>query len=129
VFRRTTTLRRAAGGGATRSSPRSATWSSPVSARSGGDVERICLRALDRGQCVLSWQGNNSSLAAAGAIAIDERDVERGLRLLCGGNSPRSPAAGGYGHERRGGNRARLTRLRAVSSKILISRGVKRRMR
>jgi predicted Rossmann fold nucleotide-binding protein DprA/Smf involved in DNA uptake len=51
-----------------------------VSARSGGEVERICLRALDRGQCVLSWQGNNSSLAAAGAIAIDERDVERGLR-------------------------------------------------
>lgn len=51
-----------------------------VSARSGGEVERICLRALDRGQSVLSWQGNNSSLTAAGAIPIDERDVEQGLR-------------------------------------------------
>jgi predicted Rossmann fold nucleotide-binding protein DprA/Smf involved in DNA uptake len=41
-----------------------------TSARPGGEVERICLRALDAGQCVLSWQGENAALAAAGAAAI-----------------------------------------------------------
>src|SRR5215470_2259678 len=50
-----------------------------LSARPGGEVERICLRALDRGQCVLSWQGNNPALLAAGAIPIDEAEVRGGL--------------------------------------------------
>jgi hypothetical protein len=56
-----------------------------LSARPGGEVERICLRALDRGQCVLSWQGNSSSLVAAGAVPIEERDLERGLRRFLAG--------------------------------------------
>jgi hypothetical protein len=43
-----------------------------VSARPGGEIERICLGALDRGQCVLSWLGENAGLVAAGAIAIDD---------------------------------------------------------
>jgi predicted Rossmann fold nucleotide-binding protein DprA/Smf involved in DNA uptake len=51
-----------------------------TSARPGGEVERICLRALDAGQCVLSWQGENAALAAAGAPAIDEGDLRAGLR-------------------------------------------------
>lgn len=51
-----------------------------LSARPGGEVERICLRALDRGQCVLNWQGCSPTLIAAGAIAIDESELQRGLR-------------------------------------------------
>ena len=51
-----------------------------VCARRGGEVERICLRALDHGQCVLNWHGENPSLRAAGAIAIDEHDLQGGLR-------------------------------------------------
>lgn len=51
-----------------------------VSARPGGEVERICLRALDRGQCVLTWQDQSEALAAAGARPIDEQDLARGLR-------------------------------------------------
>jgi DNA processing protein len=55
-----------------------------LSARAGGEVERICLRALDRGQSVLSWQGNSPSLVAAGAVAVDERDLQRGLQRFVG---------------------------------------------
>jgi DNA recombination-mediator protein A len=51
-----------------------------LSARPGGEVERICLRALDRGQCVLSWHATSPSLVAAGAAPLGERDLERGLR-------------------------------------------------
>ena len=51
-----------------------------LSARPGGGVERICLRALDRGQCVLSWQANSPTLVAAGAATLDEHDLQRGLR-------------------------------------------------
>jgi predicted Rossmann fold nucleotide-binding protein DprA/Smf involved in DNA uptake len=51
-----------------------------VSARDGGEVERICLRSLDRGQCVLSWQANSPALVAAGAVPIDERDLASALR-------------------------------------------------
>ncbi len=43
-----------------------------VNARPGGEIERICFAALDRGQCVLSWQGENVGLVAAGAVPIDE---------------------------------------------------------
>ena len=50
-----------------------------VSAQPGGEIERICLHALDRGQCVLSWQGANDSLVAAGATPLDQADLERGL--------------------------------------------------
>jgi hypothetical protein len=45
-------------------------------------VERICLRALDRGQCVLSWEGENQTLLAAGAAPIDARTLEGGLRAF-----------------------------------------------
>ena len=50
-----------------------------VSARPGGEIERICLRAVDRGHCVLSWQGTNAALVAAGALSIDETDLNAGL--------------------------------------------------
>ncbi|MBI1817558.1 MAG: DNA-processing protein DprA [Deltaproteobacteria bacterium] len=43
-----------------------------VSTRPGGQIERICFAALDRGQCVLSWLGENAGLVAAGAVPIDE---------------------------------------------------------
>ena len=43
-----------------------------VHTRAGGEIERICFAALDRGQCVVSWQGENPGLVAAGAIAIDD---------------------------------------------------------
>jgi predicted Rossmann fold nucleotide-binding protein DprA/Smf involved in DNA uptake len=60
-----------------------------LSARPGGEVERICLRARDLGQVVLSWHGDNRALLAAGAVPIDERDLQRGLgRLL-----PHGPGA------------------------------------
>lgn len=51
-----------------------------VSARRGGEVERICLRAIDHGQCVLVWQGENAGLLAAGARPLDEDDLRAGLR-------------------------------------------------
>ncbi len=57
-----------------------------VSARPGGEIERICLRALDHGHAVLSWQGGNSALVAAGAPAVDERDLRNGLRRFLAGN-------------------------------------------
>ncbi len=46
-----------------------------VHARPGGAIERICLEALDRGQCVLSWTGENAGLVAAGATVIEEADL------------------------------------------------------
>ena len=46
-----------------------------VHARAGGQIERVCLEALDRGQCVLSWYGENGGLVAAGATAITEADL------------------------------------------------------
>ena len=49
-----------------------------VHARPGGEIERVCLAALDRGQSVLSWYGENGGLVAAGATAIEEKDL-RGL--------------------------------------------------
>lgn len=51
-----------------------------VNARPGGEIERVCLRALDAGQCVLSWLGENRGLMAAGARLIDDTDVAHGLR-------------------------------------------------
>jgi predicted Rossmann fold nucleotide-binding protein DprA/Smf involved in DNA uptake len=50
-----------------------------LSARPGGEVERICLRALTRGQCVLSWHGNSPTLIAAGAAPLDEGDLVHGF--------------------------------------------------
>jgi predicted Rossmann fold nucleotide-binding protein DprA/Smf involved in DNA uptake len=50
-----------------------------VHARPGGGMERVCLRALDRGQSVLSWYGENAGLVAAGATAIEEADLAKGL--------------------------------------------------
>jgi predicted Rossmann fold nucleotide-binding protein DprA/Smf involved in DNA uptake len=46
-----------------------------VHARPGGEIERVCLEALDRGQCVLSWYGENAGLVAAGATVITEADL------------------------------------------------------
>jgi predicted Rossmann fold nucleotide-binding protein DprA/Smf involved in DNA uptake len=50
-----------------------------VHARAGGVIERVCLEALDRGQSVLSWYGENAGLVAAGATAIEEADLAGGL--------------------------------------------------
>jgi predicted Rossmann fold nucleotide-binding protein DprA/Smf involved in DNA uptake len=50
-----------------------------VHARPGGEMERVCLRALDRGQSVLSWYGENAGLVAAGATPIEEADLTAGL--------------------------------------------------
>ncbi len=46
-----------------------------VHARPGGEIERQCLAALDRGQCVLSWYGENPGLVAAGASVIESTDL------------------------------------------------------
>ena len=46
-----------------------------VHARPGGVIERVCLEALDRGQVVLSWYGENAGLVAAGATPIEEADL------------------------------------------------------
>lgn len=46
-----------------------------VHARPGGEIEHVCLEALDRGQSVLSWYGENPGLVAAGATAIQETDL------------------------------------------------------
>lgn len=44
-------------------------------ARPGGEIERVCLQALDRGQPVLCWKGENPALVAAGAIPVSESDL------------------------------------------------------
>lgn len=46
-----------------------------VHARPGGVIEHVCLQALDRGQVVLSWYGENAGLIAAGATPIEESDL------------------------------------------------------
>jgi predicted Rossmann fold nucleotide-binding protein DprA/Smf involved in DNA uptake len=46
-----------------------------VHARAGGEIERVCFEALDRGQCVLSWYGENAGLVAAGATVIEAKDL------------------------------------------------------
>lgn len=53
-----------------------------VHARAGGEIERVCLEALDRGQSVLSWYGENAGLVAAGATAIEEADLRALNRFL-----------------------------------------------
>ncbi len=50
-----------------------------VHARPGGEMERVCLEALDRGQTVLSWYGENAGLVVAGATAIEEADLANEL--------------------------------------------------
>jgi len=57
-----------------------------VHAQPGGQIERVCLEALDRGQVVLSWYGENAGLVAAGATAITETDLTD-LRRLAGAAS------------------------------------------
>jgi predicted Rossmann fold nucleotide-binding protein DprA/Smf involved in DNA uptake len=56
-----------------------------VHARPGGEMERTCLRALDRGQCVLSWNAENAGLIEAGALPLDEADLRRGLNRYLSG--------------------------------------------
>jgi predicted Rossmann fold nucleotide-binding protein DprA/Smf involved in DNA uptake len=51
-----------------------------TNARPGGLIEHICGAAIDRGQCVLVWQGENRGLIAAGAQPVDESDLKMGLR-------------------------------------------------
>lgn len=51
-----------------------------VEARPGGIIERVCLQALDQGQTVLSWYGENAGLVAAGATPIDESALAGELR-------------------------------------------------
>ena len=51
-------------------------------ARPGGEIERVCLRALDHGQTVLSWHGENPALVAAGAIPVSESDLYCLARFL-----------------------------------------------
>ncbi len=53
-----------------------------VHARAGGEIERVCLQALDRGQSVLSWYGENGGLVAAGATAVEEKDLHTLNRYL-----------------------------------------------
>ena len=58
-----------------------------TSVRPGGTMERVCLEALDRGQCVLSWHGDHDGLLAAGATPIDETDLRTDLvRLIVTGS-------------------------------------------
>ncbi len=53
-----------------------------VHARPGGQIERVCLAALDRGQSVLSWYGENAGLVAAGAAAVQDADLRNLARFL-----------------------------------------------
>lgn len=46
-----------------------------VRARDGGELERLCLRALRRGQRVAVWQGHNRRLLAAGATPLDDDNL------------------------------------------------------
>lgn len=50
-----------------------------VHARTGGEIERLCLRALGRGQPVAVWQAHNPCLLAAGARPLHEADLPDGL--------------------------------------------------
>jgi len=50
-----------------------------VHARPGGQIEHVCLEALDRGQSVVSWYGENPGLVAAGAAVATEDDLTAGL--------------------------------------------------
>ena len=55
-----------------------------LSARPGGEIERICLRALDRGQTVLVWQGDSAALLAAGAVGVRRaRSAARAAAFSC----------------------------------------------
>lgn len=51
-----------------------------VSARPGGVIEHVCLQAIDQGQVVLNWDGENAGLMAAGATSIDEAALTGELR-------------------------------------------------
>jgi hypothetical protein len=51
-----------------------------VSARPGGIIEHVCLQAIDQGQTVLNWYGENAGLVAAGAVPIEEADLAGELR-------------------------------------------------
>jgi len=53
-----------------------------VQARPGGEIERVCFAALDRGQCVLSWYGENAGLVAAGATVIEAKDLTELARYV-----------------------------------------------
>jgi len=73
-----------------------------ASARPGGETERLCTRAIDRGRCVLLWHGENPGLVEAGAQPVDENELRQGFRRFL--DSPRVSArpspAGRRGPER-----------------------------
>ncbi|MCX8071777.1 MAG: DNA-processing protein DprA [Candidatus Binatia bacterium] len=51
-------------------------------ARPGGEIERLCLAALEQGQPVLSWHGENPALLSAGAIPISGDDLRHLHRFV-----------------------------------------------
>jgi DNA processing protein len=53
-----------------------------VEARRGGHMEDLGLDMLARGKLVASWRGANLTLVAAGARALEERELACGLPLL-----------------------------------------------
>ena len=53
-----------------------------VHARPGGEIEQVCLRALERGQTVAVWQGHNRRLLAAGAAALPPATLDADLAAL-----------------------------------------------
>jgi predicted Rossmann fold nucleotide-binding protein DprA/Smf involved in DNA uptake len=55
-----------------------------IEARPGGHMEALGLDMLARGKPVISWRGSNPALLAAGARALDERDLSGGLPALLG---------------------------------------------
>lgn len=53
-----------------------------VHARSGGEVEQVCVRALARGQRVAVWQAHSPRLLGAGALAVGDTELAAELALL-----------------------------------------------
>lgn len=53
-----------------------------VQARPDGEIERLCLRALARGQTVAVWRAHNARLVAAGAVALAEVGLDQCLARL-----------------------------------------------
>jgi hypothetical protein len=66
-----------------------------VHARPEGEIERLCLRALARGQTVAVWRAHNARLVAAGAVPLGEAGLEERLaRLRAAGVRPASARPG-----------------------------------
>ncbi|MFN8642187.1 MAG: hypothetical protein U0802_11205 [Candidatus Binatia bacterium] len=59
-----------------------------VQARPGGEIERLCLRALQRGQRVAVWRDHNRRLLTAGTVPLPDDRLGEWLR----GGGPLRPA-------------------------------------